>query len=50
VNIIVAMNGWDLSNYIMSSIAIIGPCVIVWWFLKTATQRVKDLNEESKKD
>jgi hypothetical protein len=47
--IIVAINGWDLSNYIMSSIAIIGPCLIAWWFIKTATRRVKDFSEESKK-
>jgi hypothetical protein len=46
--IIVAINGWDLSNYIMSSIAIIGPCLIAWWFIKTATRRVKDFHEETK--
>lgn len=45
---LVAINGWDLSCYIMGAVAIIGPCTIAWWFLKASRERFRDVQERSK--
>jgi len=47
---VVAINGWDLSCYIMGAVAIVGPCTIAWWFFKASRKQFRDLNEASKEE
>jgi len=42
---LLAVNGWDLSNYIMAGMAVIGPWFILWWWLTTVRRRFADLNQ-----
>ena len=44
----VAINGWDLSCYIMGAVAIVGPCTIAFWFFEASRQRFRDLSEAHK--
>ncbi|HQF51781.1 MAG TPA: hypothetical protein PLJ89_06435 [Thermoleophilia bacterium] len=45
---VVAVNGWDLSCYIMGAVAIVGPCTIAFWFFEASRQRFRDLSEAHK--
>lgn len=42
---LLAVNGWDVSNYIMGALAMIGPWFILWWWISTVRHRFRELNE-----
>jgi len=45
---VAATSGWDIANYIFGAIAMIGPFTILWWFLRAAGRRFKDLDEQAR--
>jgi len=40
------MNGWDICCYIFGAIAIVGPFCIVFWYVRAAKQRFKDMEQK----
>lgn len=41
------MNGWDLGCNIAGAVAVIGPILLIYWYVTEVKRKIKKLNKKS---